>query len=161
MSPLIIFHSFFSVTKGCQWCSQRRCSQDQGRTCIMAQLSACAQSSSKHEMQEWSWDGKRHNRPPSLSDWLWLGWWTVNLILPCIFLCVTESLFTVFVMESVRGLSTYPKTIFFDVSTPMEQEILIMSRKDFSEVVYLLRSVLLFSFSPLANISVCSLIDIF
>ncbi len=78
-----------------------------------------------------------------------------------IFLRVPEHFSLVFVMESARGPSTYPKIIFFDVSTLTEQEILIMLRKDFSGVVYLLRFVLLFLFPPCTNIAPCYLIDIF
>ena len=63
-------------------------------------------------------------------------------------------------MESERVLSTYPKIIFFGVSTHMETVIPTTSRKGFFEVAYLSRSVFLCLCSSLAYyISHCVLFD--
>ena len=69
---------------------------------------------------------------------------------------IFKSLLTAFATESVLVTSTYPKTTFFDVSILMEQEIQTMSRRDFSEVVYLSRFVLFFSCSLLTYVLLCT-----
>ncbi len=74
------------------------------------------------------------------------------VLLLCIVLHILKSLLTVFVMESVREPLTYPKTISFDVSTRMGPGILIMSRRDFSAVVYLSRFL---SFLPCFSLTHC------
>ena len=108
----------------------------------MAQYRIHSQSSSEYEMQKWSWYAEWYNRPPSLSHWLWLGWWSVSFI-PDIVCLMFNILLTGSVMGSVRVPSIFLKITSYAVFILMERGILTMLRKGSSEVAYLSR------FSPL------------
>ena len=93
-------------------------------------------------MQKWSRNAKWYNRPPSLSHWIWLGWWTVSLI-SNIAGHIFNPLLTEFVMGSVREPSIFLKIISCAVFILMEKGILTMLKKDSFEVAYLSRFALL------------------
>ena len=104
----------------------------------MAQYRIHSQSSSEYEMQKWSWYAEWYNRPPSLSHWLWLGWWSVSFI-PDIVCLMFNILLTGSVMGSVRVPSIFLKITSYAVFILMERGILTMLRKGSSEVAYLSR----------------------
>ena len=75
---------YSAASKGCKWCTQRRCQAHKGGSRQLDQSNILSNNSPQPEATRWPWSSKWHHRSPVMSNWTFLGWWRVRYTYRCL-----------------------------------------------------------------------------